>query len=144
MKKKKQLKTKTVRERAAVDMDTPGRNDFFEIPMTHEALAKVAQENSHILDQRNDPIIRKHTVRRQEKLLRKSFKAAAQVLTDAQFNIFVQRYVYNFSEKEIAAQIGRNQSYIPAVLKASVKKIQKRLRLLPNLMEFSKDRKDKS
>ena len=71
------------------------------------------------------------------------FKAASQVLTSDQFTIFVQRYIYNLPEGEIATQIGKAQSYIPRVLKACIKKIQKKLRVPINLIGFSRDRKVK-
>jgi RNA polymerase sigma factor (sigma-70 family) len=96
-----------------------------------------------LLDQRNDPVLRKHTVRRQEKLLRKIFKTASQVLTDAQFQIFTMRYIYQLPEDEISQQVGCVQNYISRALKASIRKIQKRLRVSVTLKGFTKDRKNK-
>lgn len=140
--KKKISKTKEL-EKANSEIKNPKNIDFVEISMTHEQLDKVAQKNSLLLGQRTDPEVRKYAVRRQEKLLRKVFKAARQVLTDDQFSIFVQRYIYNLPEKEIQAQMGCVQNYISRVLKASIKKIQKRLRVPINLKGFSKDRQNK-
>jgi RNA polymerase sigma factor (sigma-70 family) len=118
-------------------------HDVTEISMAHEDLEILAQKHSQLIDQRNDPVLRKHTVRRQEKLLRKIFKAASQVLTDSQFQIFTMRYVYNMPESEITQQVGCVQNYISRILKASIKKIQKSLRLPINLTGFTKDRKVK-
>ncbi|MGH7974907.1 MAG: sigma factor-like helix-turn-helix DNA-binding protein [bacterium] len=140
--KKKQTKPKEI-ERVHDDAGIPTNVDFVEISMTNEGLEKLAQKNSPLLDQRNDPVLRKHTVRRQEKLLRKTFKAASHVLTDAQFQIFTMRYVYQLPEEEIAQQVGCVQNYISRALKASIKKIQKRLRVPINLKGFTKDRKSK-
>lgn len=140
---KKKIQKQKELEKANAEIESPKNIDFVEISMTHENLDKVAQKNAQLLNQRNDPILRKHTVRRQEKLIRKVFKAASQVLTDDQFQIFTMRYIYNMPERDIAQQIGRNQSYIPLVLKNSIKKIQKRLRIPLNLKGFSRDRKNK-
>jgi len=115
--------------------------DFVEISMTNEGLELLAQKNSTLLDQRNEPVLRKHTIRKQEKLLRKVFKAASQVLTDAQFQIFTMRYVYQLPENEIAQQVGCVQNYISRALKASIKKVQKRLRVPITLKGFAKDPK---
>lgn len=142
MKKKKQKRSRST-EKANAEIETPKNIDFVEIPMPNEELDKLVQKNAHLLAQRNDPNIRKHVVRRQKKLLRKIFKAATQVLTDDQFQIFILRYIYQLPEKEIAQQIGRNQSYIPLVLKNCIKKVQKRLRIPISLKGFSRDRKEK-
>jgi RNA polymerase sigma factor (sigma-70 family) len=64
----------------------------------------------------------------QEERIKKIFQTASQVLTEVQFKIFVMRYAYDLKQKEIAKQLKCNQSYVPSVLKASVKKIQKRLK----------------
>ena|SRR5690348_15506414 len=126
--KKKQTKKKLT-ENSHNDPGISTSADYVEISMTHEGLEKLAQKNSLLLDQRNDPVLRKHTVRRQEKLLRKVFKSASQILTDAQFQIFTMRYIYQLPEDEIAQQVGCVQNYVSRALKASIKKIQKRLRL---------------
>ena len=78
--KKKQPKLKET-EKANAEIETPKNVDYIEISMTHEGLEKVAQDNAILLEQRNDPVLRRKFVRRQEKLLRKVFKAASQVLT---------------------------------------------------------------
>lgn len=140
--KKKIQKFKEL-EKAHSESGSPKNVDFVEISMTHEDLEKIAQKNSQLLDQRTNPILRKHTVRRQEKLLRKVFKAASQVLTDQQFQIFTCRYIYQLPEDEISQQLGCVQNYISRTLRASIQKIQKRLRLPINLKGFSKDRKVK-
>jgi DNA-directed RNA polymerase specialized sigma subunit len=139
--KKKQLKIKET-EKANAEIETPKNVDYIEISMTHEGLEKVAQDNAILLEQRNDPVLRRKFVRRQEKLLRKVFKAASQVLTTKQFEIWVCRFVYQMPEEEIATQIGCVQNYISASLKASIKKVQKRLRIPVNLKGFSRDRKE--
>src|SRR6185437_5024887 len=95
--------------------------DYIEIGMSHEDLEKVAQKQSMLLEQRQDYEKRKHIVRKQEKLLKKTFKAASQVLTDAQFQIFSMRYIYQMPESEIAQQVGCVQNYISRALKASIK-----------------------
>ena len=140
--RKKQPKLKEL-EKAHAESGSPKNVDFVEISMTHEDLEKIAQQNAMLLDQRNDPVLRKHTVRRQEKLLRKTFKAASQVLTDQQFQIFTMRYVYQMPEEEIDQQVGCVQNYVSRTLKASIKKVQKRLRIPINLVGFAKDRKNK-
>lgn len=117
--------------------------DFIEISMSHEDLEKLAQKNAMLLEQRQDYEKRKHIVRKQEKLLKKIFKASRQVLTDSQFQIFTMRYIYQMPESEIAQQVGCVQNYISRALKASIKKIQKRLRVPINLKGFAKDRKNK-
>lgn len=130
-------------EKANAEIEIPKNVDFLEISMTHEELDKVAQKQTQLLDQRNDPALRKKFIRRQEKLLRKVFKAASQVLTEKQFQIFTLRYVYNLPEQEIIDQVGCAQSFVSRVLKACIKKIQKRLRVPINLVGFSRDRKQK-
>jgi RNA polymerase sigma factor (sigma-70 family) len=140
--KKKQLKIKET-EKANAEIETPKNVDYIEISMTHEGLEKVAQDNAILLDQRNDPELRRKFVRRQEKLIRKVFKAASQVLTTQQFEIFTMRYVYQLPEEEISQQVGCIQNYVARVLKACIKKIQKRLRVPINLVGFSRDRKNK-
>jgi len=117
--------------------------DYIEIGMSHEDLEKVARKQLMLLEQRQDYEKRKHIVRKQEKLLKKTFKAASQLLTDAQFQIFSMRYIYQMPESEIAQQVGCVQNYISRALKASIKKIQKRLRVPINLKGFAKDRKNK-
>lgn len=134
-----------ITERANADVESPkeGGMDFVEIPMPNEELDKLVQKNATIIAQRADPALRRKVVRRQERLLRKIFKASTQVLTDDQFQIFTLRYVYQLPEKEIAQQIGCIQNYVSRVLKASIKKIQKRLRVPVNLKGFSRARKVK-
>jgi DNA-directed RNA polymerase specialized sigma subunit len=143
---KKKIQKRKELEKANIDRiknKALNRPDFEEISMTHEDLEKIAQANAQFLSQRNDPVLRKYTVRRQEKLLRKIFKAASQVLTDSQFQIFTMRYVYNMPEADIIQQVGCVQNYISRTLKASIKKIQKRLRVPINLKGFTKERKIK-
>lgn len=140
--KKKQQKRKEI-EIAHNEPGSPKNVDFVEISMTHEDLEKLAQRNAVLLEQRNDPVLRRHTVRKQEKLLRKIFKAASQVLTDAQFQIFTMRYVYQLPESEISHQVGGDQANISRALRGSIKKIQKRLRIEISLKGFTKDHKDK-
>ncbi len=53
------------------------------------------------------------------------------------------RYIYQMPESEIAQQVGCVQNYVSRALKASIKKIQKRLRVPINLKGFAKDRKNK-
>lgn len=141
MKNKRTKKSQNI-ENSHDDLGVSKNVDFMEISMTHESLERIAQKHSLLLDQRSNPVLRKHTVRRQEKLLRKIFKAASQVLTTSQFQIFVMRYVYQMPENEIAQQVGCVQNYVSQVLKASIKKIQKRLRLEINLKGFTKDKKN--
>ena len=140
MKKRQQKKVRET-EKANAEIENPKNVDFVEISMPHEELDKVAQKHAQLLEQRNDPTLRKHIVRRQEKLLKKVFKAASQVLTEAQWQIFVMRYIYQIPECDIAQQLGRHQSYVPLTIKNSIKKIQKRLRIPINLIGFSRDRK---
>ena len=135
---KKKIQKRKELEKAHAESGSPKNVDFVEISMTHEALESIAQLNSQLIDQRNDPVLRRHTVRRQEKLLRKIFKAASQVLTDAHFQIFTMRYVYNMPEEEIIQQVGCVQNYISRSLKASIQKIQKQLRVYPTLKKSVK------
>jgi DNA-directed RNA polymerase specialized sigma24 family protein len=134
--KKKIQKLKEI-EKANAEIETPKNTDFIEISMPNEELDIVAQKQYQLLSQRNDPVLRKHWVRRQEKLLRKVFKAASQVLTESQFQVFVMKFVYGLINREIADQLGKDISYPPRVLKACVKKIQKKLRVEENLKWFS-------
>jgi RNA polymerase sigma factor (sigma-70 family) len=137
---KKRSKSKPKVAELVVDYENP---NYVEINMSHEDLEKVAQKQSLLLEQKQDYEKRKHIVRKQEKLLKKIFKASSQVLTDAQFQIFTMRYVYQMPESEIAQQVGCVQNYVSRALKASIKKIQKRLRVPINLKGFAKDRKNK-
>jgi len=141
---KKKLKTHKLVEVVKDDLGTPRKviHDVTEISMAHEDLEILAQKYSALIDQRNDPVLRKHIVRRQEKLLRKVFKAASQVLTNQQFQIWVCRFVYQMPEEEISQQVGCVQNYVSRTIKASIKKVQKRLRVPVSLIGFSKDRKE--
>lgn len=140
MKKKQQKKIRTT-EKANAEIETPKNIDFIEIPMTNEALDKVVHKNAHLLAQQQDPDLRKKTIRKQERLLKKIFKAATQALTDPQYQIFLLRYAYRMPEEEIVKQVGCKQSYIPSVLKTCIKKIQKQLRIPVSLKGFSSDNK---
>lgn len=145
MKKKSKKKSYKNLDFIGDNLGTPKlmTHDVLEINMSHEDLEKVAQKHSVLIDKRNDPVLRKHIVRKQEKLLRKVFKAASQVLTDNQFQIFAMRYIYQLPESEISHQVGGDQSNISRALRASIKKIQKKLRLPISLEGFAKDRKNK-
>lgn len=142
--KKKQVKVKRETERANAEIENPKNIDFVEISMPNEELDKVANKYHQLLEQRNDPKIRKKSIRRQERLLKKIFKAASQVLTEAQFNVFVQCYAYQIADKDVAKQMGCHPTYITGILRACVKKIQKRLRVKISLREFSKGRRVKN
>lgn len=142
--KKKQPKVKREIERANAEIENPKNIDFVEISMPNEELDKVAHKYHHLLEQRNDPQIRKKSVRRQERLLKKIFKAASQVLTDQQFGIFVQCYVYQQPDGEVAKQLGLHPTAITQSLRNCVKKIQKRLRVKISLRDFSKGRRVKN
>ena len=106
--------------------------EFIEIPMDPEALEKAA--HLHATWQqliKDDPANEYNEIEArmlQEERIKKIFQTASQVLTEVQFKIFVMRYAYDLKQKEIAKQLQCNQSYVPSVLKASVKKIQKRLK----------------
>jgi RNA polymerase sigma factor (sigma-70 family) len=136
----KRTKSKPKLTESSIDYENP---NYVEIPMSHEDLEKAAKKQSLLLEQKQDYELRKHIVRKQEKLLKKIFKASSQVLTDAQFQIFSMRYIYQMPESEIAQQVGCVQNYVSRALKASIKKIQKRLRVPINLKGFAKDRKNK-
>jgi DNA-directed RNA polymerase specialized sigma24 family protein len=138
---RKQIKVRKQVEKANIEIVTPKNLDFLEISMPNEELDLVAQKNSALIDQRNDPVLRRKMVRRQERLLKKIFKAAAQVLTENQFNIFVQAYVYQLPDGEIAKQLGRHQTHITQTLRWSIKKVQKKLRVPISLKEFSRGRR---
>jgi DNA-directed RNA polymerase specialized sigma24 family protein len=142
--KKKATKIKRELERANAEIESPKNVDFIEISMPNEELDKVAHKYHQLLEQRNDPVLRKKTVRRQEKLLRKIFKTASQVLTDIQMQIFTQCYVYQIPDKEVAQQLNCHPTYVTGVLRACIKKIQKRLRVKVSLKEFSKGRRVKN
>jgi RNA polymerase sigma factor (sigma-70 family) len=136
----KRTKSKPKPTESALDYENP---NYIEISMSHEDLEKAAKQQSLLLEQKQDYDKRRHIVRKQEKLLKKIFKASSQVLTDAQFQIFSMRYIYQMPESEIAQQVGCVQNYVSRALKASIKKIQKRLRVPINLKGFAKDRKNK-
>ena len=142
--KKKVTKFKREIERANAEIENPKNIDFIEISMPNEELDKVAHKYHHLLEQRNDPVLRKKTVRRQEKLLRKIFKTASQVLTDLQFQIFTLAYVYQLPDKEVAQQLNCHPTNVTGTLRACVKKIQKRLRIKVSLKEFSRGRRVKN
>lgn len=60
-------------------------------------------------------------------LIKSVYKAAADVLTDIQFRIFVMRYAFNMKEKDIASQMDCHQTYVTLVLQHSTKRIKKHL-----------------
>jgi RNA polymerase sigma factor (sigma-70 family) len=136
----KRTKSKPKVTESILDYENP---NYIEISMSHEDLEKATRKQSLLLEQKQDYEKRRHIVRKQEKLLRKIFKASSQVLTDSQFQIFSMRYIYQLPESEIAQQVGCVQNYVSRALKASIKKIQKRLRVPINLKGFAKDRKNK-
>lgn len=106
--------------------------EFIEIPMAPEDLERAA--HAHATWQqlvKDDPAndydevkVRMH----QEENVKKIFSTASQILTEQQFKIFVMRYAYDLKQKDIAKQMKCDQSYIPRVLKASIKKIKQRLK----------------
>ena len=133
MKKKKQVSKRKERVVRYSDMDRKNAKiEFLEIPMDPDALEKAALANATWQqlvkeDPAND--YNEMEVRMlQEDKVKKIFQTASQVLTEIQFRIFVMRYAYDLKQREIAKQIKCHQSYVPSVLKASVKKIQKRLK----------------
>jgi DNA-directed RNA polymerase specialized sigma24 family protein len=142
--KKKQPKVKRELERANAEIENPKNVDFVEISMPNEELDKVAHKYHQLIEQRNDPVLRRKQIRRQERLIKKIFKAASQVLTDTQFNVFVKCYAYQIPDKEVAKQLGCHPTYVTGILRACVKKIQKRLRIKVSLREFSKGRRIKN
>jgi len=141
--KKKQPKVKRELEKANAEIENPKNVDFVEISMPNEELDKVAHKYHQLLEQRNDPLLRRKSIRKQERLLRKIFKSASQVLTEIQMNVFVQCYAYQIPDKEVAKQLGCHPTYVTGILRACVKKIQKRLRVKISLREFSKGRRVK-
>ena len=106
--------------------------EFVEIPMDPDALERAAHEHANWQQLiKDDPANDYNEIEArmlQEERLKKIFQTASQVLTEIQFKIFVMRYAYDLKQKEIAKQLQCNKSYVPSVLKASVKKIQKRLK----------------
>jgi len=134
MKKRKKQESKR-KERVVrySDMDAASKKiEFVEIPMDPEALEKAAL--THATWQqliKDDPANDYNEIEArmlQEDRIKKIFQTASQVLTEIQFKIFVMRYAYDLKQREIAKQLKCHQSYVPSVLKASVKKIQKRLK----------------
>lgn len=141
--KKKAPKIKKELERANAEIETPKNIDFIEISMPNEELDKVANKYHSLLEQRNDPVLRRKIIRKQERLLRKIFKTASQVLTDLQFNVFTLAYVFQVPDTEIAKQLNCHQTNVTGTLRACIKKIQKRLRVKISLKDFSKNRRTK-
>jgi RNA polymerase sigma factor (sigma-70 family) len=132
MKKRKQTsKYRQFIRDNAVRADNP-KSDFVEIPMDPVALEKAAHAHASWQQLvKDDPASDYSEVEvrmRQEEKIQKIFQTASQVLTEVQFKIFVMRYAYDFKQKDIAKQLKCNQSYVPSVLKASIKKIKKRLK----------------
>jgi len=132
MKKKKQA---SKRKEYVKDNSTRAHNskiEFVEISMDPEALERIAHEHASwqqlVKDDPANDYDEVETRMLQEERIKKIFQTASQVLTEVQFKIFVMRYAYDLKQKDIAKQIKCNQSYVPSVLKASVKKIQKRLK----------------
>lgn len=133
MKKKKQ--TSKRKERVVRYSDRSSKNvhmEFVEIPMDPDALEKAAMQHASwqqlIKDDPANDYDELEVRMLQADRIQKIFQTASQVLTEVQFKIFVMRYAYDLKQKDIAKQIHCNQSYVPSVLKASVKKIQKRLK----------------
>lgn len=132
MKKKKQT---SKRKQYIRDNSTRAHNskfEFVEIPMDPEALEKAVHSHASwqqlVKDDPANNYSEIETRMLQEERIKKIFQTASQVLTEIQFKIFVMRYAYDLKQKDIAKQLKCNQSYVPSVLKASVKKIQKRLK----------------
>jgi DNA-directed RNA polymerase specialized sigma24 family protein len=111
--------------------------DFIEFTVSPEELDRIAQANAQRLEQLTNPELRKRIVVKQQRLYNKIFKAASQILTNKQFNIFVMKFIYGFKNREIADQLHKDVAYPPRVLKACTKKIQKRLRLRADLSWFT-------
>ena len=132
MKKKKQISKRKEYVRDNATRATNPKTEFVEIPMDPEALEKAAHQHATwqqlIKDDPANDYSEIEVRMLQEERIKKIFQTASQVLTEIQFKIFVMRYAYDLKQKDIAKQLKCNQSYVPSVLKASVKKIQKRLK----------------
>ena len=133
MKKRKNSSKRKERIVRYSDMDsTNAKMEFVEIPMDPEALEKAAHAHANwqqlVKDDPANDYDEIEVRMLQEERIKKIFQTASQVLTEVQFKIFVMRYAYDLKQKDIAKQLKCNQSYVPPVLKASVKKIQKRLK----------------
>jgi DNA-directed RNA polymerase specialized sigma subunit len=114
------------------EVDNNADLDHKEILMDPESIEAVANQTTawHKLI-KEDPANDYNEIESrmaQEAKIKKIFQTASQVLTEIQFKIFVMRYAYDLKQKDISKQLKCNQSYVPAVLKASVKKIQARLK----------------
>lgn len=126
--------------------DLPNNDiDFIEVPLPdqdeHEqhddpdredsltATQRAINKKSHLMEVPNDPEAEARLQKKKQRLVRKVFKAASEVLTDIQLKIFTMRAVYNMSEDSIAKALPCDQSYVSIVWKASVKKIRKALRI---------------
>jgi RNA polymerase sigma factor (sigma-70 family) len=132
MKKKKQASKRKeyIRDNATKAHNT--KTDFVEISMSPEQLEVEAHKHATWQQLvKDDPANDYNEIEvrmLQAERIQKIFQTASQVLTEIQFKIFVMRYAYDLKQREIAKQLKCNQSYVPSVLKASVKKIQKRLK----------------
>jgi len=108
------------------------KGEFVEISMSPEQLEVEAHKHATwqqlVKDDPANDFSEVEARMLQEERIKKIFQTASQVLTEVQFKIFVMRYAYDLKQREIAKQLNCNQSYVPSVLKASVKKIQKRLK----------------
>jgi RNA polymerase sigma factor (sigma-70 family) len=131
----KKKKSASKRKQYIKDNATRAHNsktEFVEISMDPEALERAAHEHASWQQLvKDDPANEYDEIEArmlQEERIKKIFQAASQVLTEIQFKIFVMRYAYDLKQREIAKQLKCDQSYVPSVLKASVKKIQARLK----------------
>jgi len=137
-------KKEKVRDKFYSTDDPKNDVDFIEISTaTSEQLDQLVQKYSKLQappidDDIDNEVVQQKNHRRKERLVRKIFKAASMVLTDIQFQIFILRTVCAAKEKEIAAQLSVNQSYVSNVLRASNQKIRIALRLKDANLEKDK------
>ena len=132
MKKKKQPSKRKQYIKDNATRASNSKTEFVEISMSPEQLEIEAHKHASwqqlIKDDPANDYSEIETRMLQEDRIKKIFQTASQVLTEIQFKIFVMRYAYDLKQREIAKQLKCHQSYVPSVLKASVKKIQKRLK----------------
>jgi RNA polymerase sigma factor (sigma-70 family) len=131
MKKSKKKQATKRRQIIKSEIKHLPKGEFVEISMSPEQLEVAAAQHATwqqlVKDDPANDYSEVEARMLQEERIKKIFQTASQVLTEIQFKIFVMRYAYDLKQREIAKQLTCNQSYVPSVLKASVKKIQKRL-----------------
>jgi hypothetical protein len=156
-------KRKGIRDRYYPE-DQPSNNfDYIEVLVDNDEALDAYINNSPLVQQalggafNSDPLNddKERTLKKNQRLMTKVMKAATEVLTDRQLEIFYYRFVFGLTQEEIAQRLNRkhvgrpridglkkkdvtptksgrsviSQPYIVQCLQTSIQKIQKKLRL---------------